>query len=286
MIQFSNKASIHFLLSFVFIFLLSLVVSFFFPWWSIVFVAFGVTLLFPQKPLYAFLSAFLPLFILWGGLTIYLTFLNNRILETIVCKMFFNAYIPFLLNLLSAMIGGIVAGAGALVGSHLRAIVKSTHQIENVKISPPHIPPIPSPLTTVVRRSDSQFNTFSESPKEVTKDTPKIKTPYREIEIKKDVVVQPATQKKAISTPVVTSKKKTEIISVTPLKPKEQIQRETKTTLPPPPIEKPPRTQTASKPAVKKAIPKSSSPFKVPSIKEQTEKIFEQYKKRGEEKKS
>ncbi|MFO0415598.1 MAG: hypothetical protein ACK50E_08080, partial [Bacteroidota bacterium] len=57
--------------------LLSFAAGFVFPWWSIAPVAFIVALVVPQKPGFAFLSAFLALVFLWGGLASYIDVKNK-----------------------------------------------------------------------------------------------------------------------------------------------------------------------------------------------------------------
>src|SRR5215212_9423337 len=110
-----------FLISVVLIALLSLVVCFYFPWWSIAFVAFLVTALIPQKPLWSFLAGFTGLFLLWSVLAGYLSSKNNHILAHKISLLILQTNSAILLVLFTALIGGLVAGFAALAGSYTRS---------------------------------------------------------------------------------------------------------------------------------------------------------------------
>jgi hypothetical protein len=108
-----------FIVSVLLIALLSLAVGLYLPWWTIALVAFIVTSLIPQNPMRSFLSGFTALFLLWGALAWIISSNNNHLLAgkvALVLKM----GNPILLIIVTALIGGLVAGFAALAGSFVR----------------------------------------------------------------------------------------------------------------------------------------------------------------------
>ena len=70
-----------FIVAFLLTALLGYAAGFYFPWWSIAIAAFIVAVAIPQKPLKAFLSGFLSLFVLWVVLALYIDMENQHILK-------------------------------------------------------------------------------------------------------------------------------------------------------------------------------------------------------------
>lgn len=102
--------------------LVSYAAGFFFPWWSIAIVAFLVSALIPQKPFIAFLSGFLALFLLWGGLALCMDIKNEHILAAKIAEILFKTSSGTLLILVTGLVGGLVAGLAALTGSFVRKL--------------------------------------------------------------------------------------------------------------------------------------------------------------------
>ena len=100
--------------------LLSFAACLYLPWWSIAIVAFIVAALIPQKPMKAFFTAFLALFLLWGGLSFWISNNNEHILAHKVSVLILKMNNPYMLILATAIIGALVAGFAALSGSYLR----------------------------------------------------------------------------------------------------------------------------------------------------------------------
>ncbi|MBX2940540.1 MAG: hypothetical protein KF880_10760 [Ferruginibacter sp.] len=100
--------------------LLSFALCLFLPWWSIAIAAFAVSLCIPMKPWKSFLSGFLALLILWGGLSAWISGENNHLLAGKISVLILNDNNPFLLILMTACIGAVVGGFAALSGSLLR----------------------------------------------------------------------------------------------------------------------------------------------------------------------
>ena len=97
----------------------------FFPWWSIAVVCFVVSFLSPNQYGKAFLIGFVALFLLWFGLSFWLSFKNNHILAQRISVLILNMNSPFLLVLLTAFIGAVVGGFSSLSGSLLRGKPKN-----------------------------------------------------------------------------------------------------------------------------------------------------------------
>jgi hypothetical protein len=110
-----------FFISFIVTVLLSFAACLFLPWWSISIAAFIVAALIPQKPGKAFITAFAALFLLWGGLSFWMSNNNGHILAHKVSQLILKIDNPIALVLATALIGALVAGFGALAGSYLRS---------------------------------------------------------------------------------------------------------------------------------------------------------------------
>jgi len=92
----------------------------FLPWWSIAIAAFVVAALIPQKPFKSFLTAFIALFLLWGGLSFWMSNNNDDVLAHKVSQLILKMDSPVMLVLATALIGALVAGFAALAGSYVR----------------------------------------------------------------------------------------------------------------------------------------------------------------------
>lgn len=113
-----------FLVSVLLIALLSFAACLYLPWWSIAIIAFMVTALIHQNNLLSFLSGFLAVFLLWTILAYSISAGNNHILAHRVSSLIISIDSPFLLTLISGLIGAITAGAAALAGSYVRKAVR------------------------------------------------------------------------------------------------------------------------------------------------------------------
>ena len=109
-----------FFVAFILTALLSFASALFFPWWIIAVAAFIVAVAIPQKGFAAFISGFLGLFILWGIQSFYFDSNNQHLLATKVASILplGGSYIAVIL--VTACIGGLVAGMAALTGSFTR----------------------------------------------------------------------------------------------------------------------------------------------------------------------
>lgn len=100
--------------------LLAVAACLYLPWWSIAIVTFIVAVAIPLKPFKSFLAGFLALFTTWGLLAWYISNNNEHLLAHKVSLLIIQTDSPYLLILITALIGGLVAGFAALSGSYLR----------------------------------------------------------------------------------------------------------------------------------------------------------------------
>ncbi|MFZ1527259.1 MAG: hypothetical protein WAT19_00785 [Ferruginibacter sp.] len=102
--------------------LLSYAACLFLPWWSIAVAAFLVAVFISQKPGRSFLSGFAALFLLWAGLSYIISMSNGHLLANKVSMLILKSQSPVMLVIVTALIGGLVAGLAALSGSYLKRI--------------------------------------------------------------------------------------------------------------------------------------------------------------------
>lgn len=117
-----------FLITLILILLFSFLAGLYFPWWSIAIVAFILSLLIHQKPWVSFLAGFLALFLLWGFLSVWISVSNGHILAHRVSLLIFKTDSPFLLILITTLIGALVAGFAALSASYVHEF-RNNHKV-------------------------------------------------------------------------------------------------------------------------------------------------------------
>lgn len=100
--------------------ILSYIVGIFYPWWSIAVVAFVVTLIVPQKPFIAFLTAFLAVFVFWFSMAFFIDLSNDHIMGNRIAVLFLHTPSSIIMAVISGVIGGLVAGLAAMTASFLR----------------------------------------------------------------------------------------------------------------------------------------------------------------------
>ena len=112
-----------FFVSIILIALVSFVSSLFLPWWVIAIVGFAIAFIIPQRAGSAFLSGFLALFLLWVGISFYISNANGHLLAHKMSVLFLKIDNPFLLIIVTGIIGGLVAGFASISGSLCRELV-------------------------------------------------------------------------------------------------------------------------------------------------------------------
>lgn len=101
--------------------LVAFISGLFLPWWGIAIAALLVAVLVHQKPGKAFLAGFLGLFILWALLATIINIQNKGLLAAKMASILPLGGKPALIIIVTGIVGGLVAGFGALSGSYLRA---------------------------------------------------------------------------------------------------------------------------------------------------------------------
>jgi hypothetical protein len=102
--------------------LLAFALCLFLPWWSIALAAFAVAVAIPQKPWKALSAGSLGLLLLWGGLSFWMSSANGHLLASKMGHVMLGAPVsPWLLIMVTALLGALVGGLSALAGSFLRA---------------------------------------------------------------------------------------------------------------------------------------------------------------------
>lgn len=100
----------------VLIIVFSFILNLFLPWWSIAIPGLILGYLFEPKTVKAFGFGFLALFILWGGQAWYIHIANGGILTSRIAEMM-GISTPFLMILITGVIGGLVSGLATLTGA-------------------------------------------------------------------------------------------------------------------------------------------------------------------------
>jgi hypothetical protein len=111
---------VKFFVTTVLIAVLSFIGGLFLPWWTIAIAAFAISALIPQRPLVAFFAGFLALFLLWGGMALGIDLANNSILSTRVAGVLPLRESSPAIILVTAFVGALVGGGGALTASFLQ----------------------------------------------------------------------------------------------------------------------------------------------------------------------
>lgn len=91
------------------------------PWWMIAPLAAVICFLVRSRPMLAFLQGLAAGFLLWGGLAFFHDQANDHLLSSQIGALF-QGISPFVIVLITGVIGGLAGGFGALTGATLRAI--------------------------------------------------------------------------------------------------------------------------------------------------------------------
>ena len=114
-----------FLIAIILTALLSFIAGIYIPlWWFFAVVALLVALLVHQKAGKAFFAGFLGLFILWFILTAWIDSANGGVLSVRIASLLPLGGSKWLLMIVTALIGGLIAGFAAMSGSYLRSSPK------------------------------------------------------------------------------------------------------------------------------------------------------------------
>ena len=111
--------------------LLSFTLCLYLPWWSIGPACFVVALIMRMRVGIAFLAGFVSLFILWFGMSWWISTNNQDILAHRISMLILKKDSPESLMLLTALIGAIVGGLGALSGGLLGKIIYDNSKVKS-----------------------------------------------------------------------------------------------------------------------------------------------------------
>lgn len=119
------------LIKLVFTAIIAYLLQWYLPWWSVVIAGFLVSLILSSNGLTSFISGFLGVGIYWFILAYMIDSTTNSILTERVSAIFFLPN-SFLMILLTAAIGGLVGGLGALTGGQLRELFRKTRKYKSI----------------------------------------------------------------------------------------------------------------------------------------------------------
>jgi len=102
----------------------ALIFSFFLPWWSVMLAAFLAALIFSLKGLSVFFIPFLGIFVFWLAYTFMLSSNNDFTLASKIAVLFPLRGNPYVLILVTAIIGGIAAGVSGIFGKQCKQLLK------------------------------------------------------------------------------------------------------------------------------------------------------------------
>lgn len=115
-----NRALLNFLATI----LLAVILSLFFPWWSVMIAAFVTALFFSLQRAAVFFVPFLAIFLFWSLYACWLGISNDFILSKKIAILLPLGGQAFLLILVTGLIGGLAAGVAALFGKQCSLMVK------------------------------------------------------------------------------------------------------------------------------------------------------------------
>ncbi len=96
------------------------------PWWSVAIPALLVGMLMPLKNAWNFLSGFLGVSLCWLGMTWWIDSQNGGILSGRMAHVLPVGGNALYLHLLSALMGGLIAGLASLAGKYIRSSLPSS----------------------------------------------------------------------------------------------------------------------------------------------------------------
>ncbi|WP_448699781.1 hypothetical protein ACFGVR_21965 [Mucilaginibacter sp. AW1-3] len=101
-----------------------LAVNFVLPWWIVAIISFLAAFFIAKTSAHAFWSAFAAIFIVWTAMALFKSVPNNHILATRMAHVFPLGGHWIILLMITAVIGGLVAGMAALSGQLIKRVIK------------------------------------------------------------------------------------------------------------------------------------------------------------------
>ncbi|MCX8480295.1 MAG: hypothetical protein ORN58_00080 [Sediminibacterium sp.] len=95
------------------------------PWWSFTFGIFIVQFFIPLKAWYSFLASFTGVFVCWFVVCLIINIQNNNVLSNKIALLFFNNQsLNWVLLIVSALIGGLIAGFAGIAGNYVQKLLR------------------------------------------------------------------------------------------------------------------------------------------------------------------
>lgn len=112
------------ILNFVATVVLAIVFSFFLPWWSVLLAAFITAIMFSLKRAAVFFTPFLAVFVFWAIYSFLLANGNDFTLAKKIAILLPLGGSPYLLILVTGIVGGLAAGVAGIFGKQCLVLVK------------------------------------------------------------------------------------------------------------------------------------------------------------------
>ncbi|MCK8481458.1 hypothetical protein [Psychroserpens algicola] len=112
------------IINFVVTLLLALILSQFLPWWSVMVAGFVSALFFSLKKVAVFLVPFLAILVFWSVYAFIISSGNDFTLAKKIAVLLPLEGSPYLLILITGLVGGLAAGIAALLGKQCSVLVK------------------------------------------------------------------------------------------------------------------------------------------------------------------
>jgi hypothetical protein len=104
---------------------LAIILSLLLPWWSVMIAALATGLLIPLKKIAVFFTPFLAILLFWAFYSFILSSANDFTLAKRISVLLPLGGNPYLLILVTGVIGGLAAGIAAIFGQQLHAVLKN-----------------------------------------------------------------------------------------------------------------------------------------------------------------
>ncbi len=104
-----------FLVQTVSLMIISFLLQYFLPWWTMAIASFAVAYIFDDPPFKSFLSGFVAIGLLWLAMAFFIDFTTDSILTVKI-----NKLLPVNVFVLTTFIGGLIGGLASLTGALLR----------------------------------------------------------------------------------------------------------------------------------------------------------------------
>lgn len=112
------------IINFISTIILAVVLSLFLPWWSVMTAALATSLFIPLKKAAVFVVPFLAILILWIAQSFILSSGNDFTLATRISELLYLGGSPYVLLLVTGIVGGLAAGVAAVFGKQIVLVSK------------------------------------------------------------------------------------------------------------------------------------------------------------------